>query len=62
MNPLVMLALQETPALISAFKSLFGKQNPGAPEPTDEEVIAAYQEALQSSLDKDANWLSMHGG
>lgn len=59
-NPLVVLAIQETPAIIATVKSLFAKQNPDAPEPTDAEVIAAYQNALQSSLDKDALWLAQH--
>lgn len=59
-SPLILLALQETPAIIATVKSLFAKQNPNAPEPTDAEVVAAYQTALQSSLDKDALWLAQH--
>lgn len=59
-SPLVLLAIQETPAIIATIKDLFAKQNPDAPQPTDAEVIAAYQQALQSSLDKDAAWLSQH--
>jgi hypothetical protein len=57
---LVSLALQEAPAAISAIKALFGKQNPSEPPPSDEQVIAAYRTAFQSSLDKDEQWLASH--
>ena len=60
MNPLVLLAIQETPAIIAALKSLFAKANPGQPEPTDADVVAAYQSALASSLAKDDDWLEVH--
>jgi hypothetical protein len=60
MNPLVTLAIQETPSIIAALKALFMQQNAGADVPTDADVIAAYQQALASSLAKDADWLSQH--
>lgn len=60
MNPLVQLAITETPNIITALKSLFASQHPTAPVPTDDEVIAAYQQALASSLAKDDNWLAAH--
>lgn len=61
MNPqLLALAIQETPTIIAAFKTLFVKQNPNLPEPTDDDIIAAYQSALLSSLAKDAAWLAAH--
>jgi hypothetical protein len=60
MNPLVLLAIQEAPTIIATLKSLFAKAHPGDPEPTNEEVIAAYQQALASSLAKDDDWLSQH--
>jgi len=60
MNPLVLLAIKEAPAIIATLKSLFAKQHPDQPVPTDEEVIAAYQSALASSLAKDDLWLSQH--
>ncbi len=59
---LINLAIQETPALIEAFKAAFIKANPGAPVPTSEEVIASYQAAFESSLAKDELWLRIHGG
>lgn len=57
---LIALAIQETPALIEGFKKLFAQHNPAAPEPTSEEVIAAYQSAFASSLAKDEVWLAAH--
>lgn len=61
MNPaLVSLAIQEAPAAISAIKALFSKQNPSEPPPTDEQVIAAYKAAFESSLAKDEAWLAAH--
>lgn len=61
MNPeLVNLAIQEVPGVIALLKSVFAKTNPDAPTPTNEDVIAAYQSALASSLAKDAAWLAAH--
>lgn len=57
---LVAIAIQNLPAIIDSLKGWFSQANPGAPLPTDEEVIAAYQEALASSLAKDAAWLAAH--
>jgi hypothetical protein len=60
MNPLLQLALQETPAIIAMLRQAFQKQNPDAPLPSDAEVIAAYESAFRSSLAKDAAWLAAH--
>ena len=57
---LINLAIQELPAVIDLFKSLFTKQNPGLPVPTSAEVIAAYQIAYTSSVAKDEQWLAQH--
>ena len=57
---LVSLAIQEAPTAISAIKALFSKQNPSEPAPTDEQVIAAYRTAFESSLAKDEAWLAAH--
>lgn len=60
MSPLVQLAIQEAPSVIDWLKSAFKRDNPGSVEPTDEEVIAAYKVAFESSLAKDDNWLAAH--
>jgi hypothetical protein len=61
MNPaLLQLVITELPDAIALVKTLFAQQNPGAPVPTDAEVTAAYQQALSSSLAKDADWLAAH--
>ena len=63
MNPaLINLAIQETPLIIELLKALFKKSDPTAPTPTDAEVIAAWQNGFISSLAKDDQWLSVHGG
>jgi hypothetical protein len=60
MNPLVLVAIQQTPAIIALLKDAFRKENPGAPEPTDEQVLAAWSMAFSASLLKDDNWLAAH--
>lgn len=61
MNPaLLSIAIQEAPAAIAFLRDIFAKKNPSAPAPTDQEVIAAYTLAFQSSLAKDAAWLAAH--
>lgn len=57
---LIGLAIQEAPALIERLKELFRKASPDAPEPSNEEVIAAYEGAFQSSLAKDDRWNATH--
>jgi hypothetical protein len=54
------LIMKLLPASIAFFKSVFKVTNPNEPVPTDEQIIAAYQQALQSSLDKDQAWLDAH--
>lgn len=60
MNPLLALALQETPTIIDALVKKFSAAHPDEPTPTSEEVIAAYQQAFTSSLAKDDAWLAAH--
>lgn len=63
MNPaLVALAIQEAPAVIARLKELFTKHNPTEPEPTSEEVIAAWNDAFTKSLAKDDSILAEHPG
>jgi len=60
MSPLVLLALQQAPAIIALFKAAFRHAHPDDPVPTDAEVIAAYESAFASSLAKDEAWLAAH--
>lgn len=57
---LTQLAIEELPAIIGYLRVAFAKRNPDVPAPTDAEVIAAYQSAYRSSVDKDDAWLSSH--
>ena len=61
MGALAAVALENLPAIIASLRDVFVKRNPDAPVPSDAEVIQAYQEALASSLAKDAEWLATHG-
>ncbi len=61
MSTLATVAIQNLPGLIGFLKAAFQRQNPSAPVPTDEDVILAYQQALASSLARDADWLAAHG-
>lgn len=60
MSPLLTIAIQEAPAVIALLRGLFQQKNPGAPPPTDAEVIAAFEKAFKSSLAKDNAWLAAH--
>lgn len=60
MNPLAALAIEITPAIIDLLKGAFKKSNPNDVQPTNEEVIAAYKTAFESSLLKDDTWLASH--
>lgn len=61
MNPLLLkIAIDEGPAVIGLLKLAFGRAHPGQPEPTSEEVIAAYESAFASSIARDEAWLAAH--
>lgn len=61
MNPMLLqLAVELTPEVFAWFKTAFGKKNPTQPEPTDADVIAAFNVAFVSSLAKDDQWLAAH--
>lgn len=59
-DALLKIAISETPAVIALVQGLFARRNPSAPLPTDAEVIAAFNEAFRSSIDKDDRWLAAH--
>lgn len=59
-DALVNVIIAEIPTAVALIRDLFGKKNPDAPVPTDEEIAAAYQQALTSSLAKDDLWLAQH--
>ena len=61
MNPaLIALAIQEAPQAIQLLKDLFKHNNPNEPEPTDEQIMAAWHTAFASSLAKDEAWIAAH--
>ncbi len=61
MNPaLLTVAITELPALIGFLRVAFTKAHPGDPLPTEEDVLAAYRTAIESSLAKDDQWLAVH--
>jgi hypothetical protein len=60
MNPLIAVLIQNLPGIIAFAREQFADANPGAPVPTEDEVIAAYLAALATSLAKDENWLAAH--
>lgn len=57
---LVTVAIAELPALFDWVRNTFGHANPDAPPPSDEEVIAAFAEAIKSSVAKDDAWMAAH--
>lgn len=60
MNPqLVTIAIEEAPRVINLLKEIFVKKT-GDPAPSNEQVIAAYRQAFNSSLAIDEAWLSTH--
>lgn len=60
MTPLILLALQEAPEVISYLKTLFHTRHPDEPAPTDAEVIAAFNAAFASSIARDDQWRTAH--
>ena len=57
---LLNIAIQEAPAVFAYLRGAFAATHPGDPQPTDAEVIAAYEAAFASSVAKDDAWLAAH--
>ncbi len=53
MNPILQLLIAEGPSLVAFIKDRFRTANPEAPEPTSEEVVAAFEALFTSSLARD---------
>jgi len=62
MSALLALIIQETPGIIDFIKQQYAAAHPTEPEPTEEQIKAAWLQAAASSLLKDDNWLAVHGG
>jgi len=60
MNPLLQLVIQEMPSIINMIKDRNSQINPSLPPLTDAEALTILQQALDSSLAKDDNWLAVH--
>ena len=57
---LINTAIANLPAIFAWIRSAHAQAAPGAPPPTDAEVIAALQAAVASSIAKDDAWLAAH--
>lgn len=61
MSPaLTALAIQQAPAVLALLRDAWAKRFPGAAAPTDEQVMSAYKQAFEASLDKSKTWLAEH--
>ena len=61
MNPqLIAVIIQQLPTVIGGIRELFHKSSPNAPQLTDAEIIAAFEQAYQASLARDEQWLADH--
>ena len=58
MNPLINTITNALPGIIALIRA--NHVATGAPEPTSEEVIAAFESAVAQSLAKDAAWKAAH--
>lgn len=57
---LLNVAIQELPNALEFLRDAFKQRHPAAPDPTDAEVIAAFESAFRSSVAKDDAWLAAH--
>lgn len=59
-DQLLQLAIDQMPAIIAGLKALFKRNNPDAPEPTDQEVLDAARDVFTRSLAIDEAWIADH--
>ena len=62
MNPIVTLVIQQMPNIIAMIKAHHEQVQPLLPPLTDAEALEILQQAVTSSLAKDALWQAAHGG
>jgi len=60
MGAIVPLVIEELPGILEIVKGIFSNANPEVTPPTDEEIMAAFEQAFQSSRAKDDAWLQAH--
>lgn len=60
LDQLIALAIRQAPDLIQRLREQFAAAHPGDHEPTDADIIEAYQGAFASSLAKDDRYLAVH--
>lgn len=54
------IAITLLPGIFDMIRARFTSKNSSAPLPTDAEVIAALNDAIASSIEKDDRWLAAH--
>jgi len=60
MESIINAALNSLPAILALIQGSHAEANPGAPVPTDAEVIAALHEAVASVVGKGETWKAAH--
>lgn len=57
---LVNIAVTLLPGIFDMIRARYTSKHPIAPLPTDAEVVAALEAAIESSVAKDDRWLASH--
>jgi len=60
-SSLITTAIDSLPAIIALFRSNHAANNPGAPVPTSDEVIAALHADAVRDIAADEAWKAAHG-
>lgn len=60
LSSVINVAIANLPGIIAAIRERHKEANPDTPALTDEEVMAALQSAIASSLAKDDAWRAAH--